>query len=533
MQTVRLKREMSPEAHAIFSPFLDIARNVGVGVSGTRGVGKTHLLRIFALLDFLHHRIPTVVIDPVGKLSGGILTQFCHYHPDDQAELGTRLRYVDWSHPELVFPTPAYERTGLGSESFYELAQKLPDVFIKMDPPLLGAGKQGANPLRRLAVSGGEVLQAMGYQATELDHLLRHTSAWEGKILDAKARHPEVAEAADYLLHDYNRLRPGEKDNKNDTLLTKLAMLSHRPMKARFGATHSGISKAELMNPEAPLLVIHDVSAPQPYQDRQFKMLWLLLDLFDFAKRGGTGRDKPLSIIVDEASALLSPGPNQSTLLATDLAEFINQWSRNANVWLTMAYQEPYQLRSPSREAILSLSTHFYGRMTDPPSARLVAERHYDYDPEDVHQTHNVWGGHRGSHYVIDEREEIYSWPEQLEKHRAALRKLHRYEFLQVPVRDEGDAPRDPRLVLIERFNRGIHPNEAWVAEGKRRLLERHGQPVGALVTEIERRKPPLPTQPPTRAKAAAAKAPPAVPPDALFEALPHPPPRSVPAKLT
>lgn len=490
MWTVPLQREIPEEDRWIFAPFLDIARNVGVGLSGTRGVGKTHLLRIIVLLDFLYHRVPTLVIDPVGKLTEGLLTHFALFHPDDQAELGKRLRIVDWSHHQLVLPTPSYEKTGLGTETFFEVAQKLPDVFIKMDPPLQGAGVRGANPLWRLATRGGEVLQALGYQATELSHLLENPKLWKEKIVQAKTEHPEVTEAADYFLTTYMRMTLKDKYDLTDTLQTKLTMLSDTAMKARFGASTAGISKHEVM--EDGLLVIHDVSAPQPYQLRQFKLLWLLLDWIDFAMRGGTGRNRPLSIVIDEVSALLAPGPNQSSLLAADLSNFINQWSRNANVWLSMAFQEPYQLRSPSREAIMSLGTMFYGRMTDPPSARSVVERHYDYDPNDVHQTHTVYGSSaygRGS-IPIDERDEIFSWPEQIEKHRSKLHKMPRYEFLQVPVREEGDAPLDPRVISIARFNNGIHPNEEWVQEGKRRLLERHGQRVDELVAEIDARRP-------------------------------------------
>lgn len=500
-------------ARGIFAPFLDIARNVGVGVSGTRGVGKTGVLRTFALLDFFHHRVPTVVIDPVGKLSQGLLTQFACYEPEAQRAFSPRLRYVDWSHPDLVLPTPAYERSGFGSEAFFDVAQRLPDVFIKMDPPLTSAGKQGANPLWQLATRGGELLQAMGCQATELEHVVRYPRAWEERIGRAAREHPEVRPAAEYVLSDYARLRPSDRDAVNGTLLTKLTLLSAPPMRARFGAHEPGIPKRQLVAEQ--LLVIHDLSAPQPWQVRQFKMLWLLLDLFDFAKRGGSSREQPLSIIIDEAAALLSPGPNQSALLAGDLSEFVNQWSRNTNTWLTLAYQEPYQLYSPSREAIMSLGTHFYGRMTDPPSARAVAERNYDFDPEDVHQTHAVYGGRAE---VIDYRDEIFSWPEQLEKHRSVLRRLPAHAFLLAAVRDEGAPPEEPRLVDLSRFNRGIHPQDGLWREGARRLLERHGVPVADLVAEIDGRLPPAEGGVPARREAEPA------PEDALPDALPEPP---------
>ncbi len=481
-----LNPDVDDVGRAVLAPFLDIARNMGVGVSGTRGVGKTKLLCLFATIDFTHHKVPCVVIDPNAKVIDGFLHQLSRYRRGDQEELGKRVRYVSWGHPEWVLPTPSYSRYGLGPESLFEVAQRLPDVFTYMDPPLQTAGVQGANPLIDLGTKGGEILQVLGCQATELPRLLRHTGELAGWVRWAAETRPEVADSADSFLTDFTRLRVADRDRKIDSLLMKLRLISDRTMRAQFGGSAPAIPMRQVMDER--LIVLHDLSGLHNPRSKQLAMLWLFLGLFDFVKRGGTGREHPLSIIVDEVAGLLAPGPNQSAPLAAELSDFINQWSRNGNCWLTLSFQEPYQLRSPSREAIMSLGTHFYGRMTDPPSARLVAERHYDYDPYDVHISNNVWGHDRTGSYVIDQREEIFTYPEQVEKHRAALRKLPRYAFLQAPVTEEGGEVGELRRVSIERFDRDVHPDEALVAIGKRRLLERHGQRVADVLTEIDGR---------------------------------------------
>ncbi|MGH2530906.1 MAG: hypothetical protein ACRDJW_01245 [Thermomicrobiales bacterium] len=102
----RLAREIPPADWARLLPLLDCARNLGIGVSGTRGVGKSQLLRLIAWLDFAYHDVPTIVVDPVGPTTDGILGQIPYLHPDDQRRLWRRIRYVNLS-PASASPTPS------------------------------------------------------------------------------------------------------------------------------------------------------------------------------------------------------------------------------------------------------------------------------------------------------------------------------------------------------------------------------------------------------------------------------------------
>jgi hypothetical protein len=70
---------------------------------------------------------------------------------------------------------------------------------------------------------------------------------------------------------------------------------------------------------------------------RRFKLLWVFFSLFEFIKRRGR-RERPLAITIDEFSAMAAKVTAGTNPLAAMLDEFIQQYLRGQNIWLTVAH---------------------------------------------------------------------------------------------------------------------------------------------------------------------------------------------------
>ena len=105
----------------------------------------------------------------------------------------------------------------------------------------------------------------------------------------------------------------------------------------------------------------------------------------------GTGREKPISIVIDELASMYSSTGN---MIADDINELINVVSRNYNIWLTIAHQEMFQFDEPTRKALMTLGTQMVGHTDDSDAAMFFAKR-FDYiDPYDVKDVRKQFGSH-------------------------------------------------------------------------------------------------------------------------------------------
>jgi type IV secretory pathway VirB4 component len=101
--------------------------------------------------------------------------------------------------------------------------------------------------------------------------------------------------------------------------------------------------------------VLHD-------ETKRFAMLWIFLSLFEFLKQRGRSTT-PFVVTIDEFAALTQQVTAGVNPLAVLLDEFINQYMRNNNIWLTLAHQSIYQLDDHLRNTVLSLGNMVVGRV--------------------------------------------------------------------------------------------------------------------------------------------------------------------------
>ncbi len=491
---LRLPPALPPVDAARLAPLLDCARNLGIGVSGTRGISKTQLLRLIAWLDFTHPVAPkpTILVDPVGSLVDGILSLIPYYHPADQAALWARIRYVDLTPTTHAVALPLLAPLGIGRETPFDLAQRFPAALARLDPKLKEASQEGFNVLWESASHGCAILVALGCQVSELPPLLREPEAWRGALAEARRRCPEVADSVVFFERDYLPLKPEQRRTKTKSLLTKLTLFADPPTKAQFCAGAAGLDWEALRTERQ--LWLFDLRFEPAGEARQFKLLWILLLLIEYVKRWGAAhggeRGQSLSLIIDEVTALFAEGGASSRLLVADLDGLINRYSRNYNIHVTMSYQELFQLPSGLRQTLLSLGTQFFGRMTDWETMEFVAKRYTDFDPDLEKSREPILRTWEGRVYPIGERVETYSRIEQRSLTQDRLARLPTFRYLASVTTKEGEPPRPLQEFSIARYAMRRFPPADRLTAIRATLSRRDGEPVAAILREIAGRGP-------------------------------------------
>lgn len=488
---LRLPPALPPVDAARLTPLLNCARNLGIGVSGTRGIGKTQLLRLIAWRDVLAGT-PTILIDPVGSTIDGILSLIPYYRPADQAALWARIRYVDLTPTTHAVALPILAPLGIGRETVFDIAQRFPAALARLDPKLKEASQEGFNVLWEAASHGCAILVALGWQMSELPSLLREPEAWRGAFAEALRRCPDVADSVAFFERDYLPLKPEQRRTKTKSLLTKLTLFADPPTKAQFCASRSGLDW-EALRSERQLWLL-DLRFEPPGELRQFKLLWVLLLLIDYVKRWGAAhggeRGQPLSVIIDEVTALFAEGGASSRLLVADLDGLINRLSRNYNIYVTMSYQELFQLPSGLRQTLLSLGTQFFGRMTDWETMEFVAKRYTDFNPDFEKSREPILRTWEGRVYPIGERVETYSRIEQRSLTQDRLTRLPTFCYLASVTTKEGEPPRPLQEFSIAPYAMRRFPPADRLTAIRETLARRDGEPVAAILREIAGRGP-------------------------------------------
>jgi hypothetical protein len=221
--------------------------------------------------------------------------------------------------------------------------------------------------------------------------------------------------------------------------------------------------------------------------------LWVFAYLYEWIKARGR-REQPFGLIIDEFVALTQKVLAGENPLAVELDEFIQQYMRSSQIWLTIGLQSPHQLDEQLRQTVLSLGTYLIGQAATMDGARLLADCLYLRDPWRVKYWRPVYGmNERRVYGVIAEEPEFLQLAEQTEVFATPIRRLTQYQFLLRPAVSEGTIstnvyPIDISTVTADPATGEVHfPDRELLHEFRSILAAKTGRPIKELLQEQER----------------------------------------------
>jgi hypothetical protein len=231
-------------------------------------------------------------------------------------------------------------------------------------------------------------------------------------------------------------------------------------------------------------------------ENRRFKLLWVFAYLYEWIKARGR-HPHPFGLIIDEFVALTQKMQVGDNPLAVELDEFIQQYMRSSQIWLTIGLQSPHQLDDQLRQTVLSLGTYLIGQAATMDGARLLADALYLRDPWRVKYWRPVYGmNERHVYGVIREQPEFLPLEEQTEVFATRIRRLKQYQFLLRPAVSDGTIstnvyPIDISTVTTDPVTGEVHfPDRELIGEFRSILAAKTGRPIKELLQEQEHRVP-------------------------------------------
>jgi hypothetical protein len=487
----------TPGTSAAFRPLkISLAALLnGMRWVGGPGTGKTRGMALTVVWPHLWHAMPAVVIDPTGALCSYIFNKIPYFDKKIQSHLWPRLRYVDMAAADFIVPMPLYKKRG--DETLFAVANRFPEVLKRLDPDLTSAPILGWNSLSECAIFAGQIAVALGRQLDFVADLVAYPHRYKNELRQALALHPELDRAVSYFRALMDPTSHSLRDRRTGSFLTKLMPFLADPLLlATFSSHEGGIDWAEEMNLGHTVLL--DFGGETDRERRRYKLVWCFLEIVEFLKRRGiAGRKKPVLFMIDEISSLTNERSREDSILGRDLHELVTEWMRNVGIKLCVAHQYPSQLEPAINHALLQLGTQVIGNVQHPDDAHYLARQFHRYDPAHVRKVEPVWmnvqqtfGRQTYSYpHVIDERTTEYTADEQFLISADAIRQLPKFQFLVRPALDEGNLTGALKRVSLERLDRGLYPDDATVAEVRRRLRKRDGVSVATLLDAIAARR--------------------------------------------
>jgi hypothetical protein len=468
------------------------ARARGIACISAPGTGKSTLFgKVLTFLDFVLER-PQAIIDPTGSTIDHFLDKVGSTLRDlpkhKRTAVWERIRYVDMGSTASVCPFPLYYRLGT-EHSLLEISEHYLELILKSNPWLLTAQVLGWPPLHDVGAHTGMILAALGLQITSAQDLLRHPEEWEGRFVEAEKRHPEAAPAVAYFRDEYIPMRPTDRRRLTNPFFEKIFTFNLDPqLKAMFGSPTPGINWDEVSaDNQTVLLDFRNVRG----ENRRFKLLWVFAYLYEWIKARGRSK-KPFGLIIDEFVALTQKVLAGENPLAVELDEFIQQYMRSSQIWLTIGLQSPHQLDDQLRQTVLSLGTYLIGQAATMEGARLLADALYLRDPFWVKHWRAVYG-RPYSHSPLDViayEPEFMPLEDQTELYANRIRRLKQYQFLLRPAVSEGTISTDVFPINIGTVTQDpvtgqLHfPDRELIGEIRSVLAAKTGRPLQALLQE-------------------------------------------------
>ena len=464
----------------------DAARTMAMLLIAPRGAGKSRFLGRMLVWQDVNRGVPTVLIDPTGGAISNFLDQVLRQPRERQIELGRRIRYVDLAgRSGRVLPMPMLVR--YGTETLWDRSQRFSDIVLRMDANLAKAPMAGLNAVRTAASASGIALGALELQITEAFSLMTNPKAWLPVLDDARLATAETAPVAQYL-RDFAGLGPRERMLRTEALQDKLRVINWDPVsRVLYGASKPAFSWQEVVDER--LIVLVDLSTVKDVTRQQLGMLWMLRSFVEWLRERGAGHNHvPVSLIIDELTALLAAVGSYHELIADDFNELIARLARSHQLWLTVAFQELAQVPEAVQRVLLQSGTVMLGATSDPTTALRFAKRWVRYDPSWVKKEDPVYATSWGVTHTIDTRTIEYSIEEQQLINSWQFMDLERYEFLIGTVTSEGRLPSRLTKTSIAAFDAGRFPDERLVEQAQALLSQRDGVRVSDAVAQIDGR---------------------------------------------
>jgi hypothetical protein len=475
------------------------ARVMGLYLLGASRTGKSRMLgRVISWQDFMDE-IGQVIFDPRGVTISNFLDKllrFLQYVPEDQhASYWRRIRYVEVSGKGgHITGLPLYYRLH-SEETLAEISERYLQLILRSSPHLADAQYFGWPPLHRFGLNAGIICASLGRQVTDIENLISHPEQWLSRFAEAEARYPEAKAACDFFRNEYLQMRPANRERLTNAFRDKIVQFSADPLLSiQFGAKIPGIDWEEV--DAEGLTLILDFSRKTNTELRRFKMLWLFDYFFSWLKTRGR-RSYPMSLLFDEFASMTHKEFSGENPFAVEMAEFIQEYLRNSNIWLTVAHQSIEQLDDQLRSTVFSLGTYLFGR-APVPEARILAEVLFKRDPYLVKHWRKVWmngGSLRGlplEPFVVDYEPEFMSLEDQLETAANLIAELGSFRFLCRPALREDEVSQSVIPITIEHLDRdeetgGYHfPNPQRIWEVCSLLAAQSGIPVASMLKEVE-----------------------------------------------
>jgi hypothetical protein len=357
----------------------------------------------------------------------------------------------------------------------------------------------------------------LGLQVTDISSLISHPEQWLSRFAEAEARYPEARAACDFFRNEYLAMRPVDRAWLTNAFRDKIVQFTHDPLLSRqFGAKVPGIDWEEA--DAEGLTILLDFSRETNTELRRFKMLWLFDYFFSWLKTRGR-RSYPMALMIDEFASMTQKVFSGENPFAVEMAEFIQEYLRNSNIWLTVAHQSIEQLDEQLRNTVFSLGTYLFGR-APVPEARILADVLFKRDPMRVKHYRKVWGKidpppyssrYSYSHYdsdlwlrmpqypyfVLDTEPEYMSLEDQQEEAANLIAELGPFRFLCRPALREGEVSQSVIPVTIAHVDRDewtgdYHfPNPQRIQDVCSLLAAQSGIPASAIRKELAVALPP------------------------------------------
>jgi hypothetical protein len=502
--------------------FPDAVRSTGIHILGAPGTGKSRLLGRRLLFDDYIRGVPQAAFDVTGGMIDNFLDKVNRIIPDyerrwwaqyrqplppdwirylehEQKLLTERIIYVDMSGKLATMPFPLLYRLS-AEESLYENAQRVIEVFAKLDPDLARAPVEGLNSLKRIGTNVLMILAALGLQITEAPELIYHPEWWSKRFAEALTAYPEVAPAI-AAIKEFGKNKLEYRVRRSDSFLTKIDMFLKDPyQRAMFGAATLGIDWQQVIDKKQTVLLdFRKVEADQ----LRFSLLWVFLYLLTFLKqRDDADREAPFAICIDEFSVLVGLQAQHQALLTEDIRLLVEVIGRNYGCWITLAHQRLSQIEESSMvDLLMQMGTQCIGRATSPKEAEYLAEHFFRFDPHWIRKEEPVrmlltpppiltllGESELPKLMVVDVHTTEYTVEEQRVLHSYSLRDLKKFHFLTKMPASEGDRAGEVQLLDFSRIDLEQYPDKHQLPEIRRRLAKRSGYSKEELLAQIEQR---------------------------------------------